>query len=67
MKIIYVKVEHRKVVNDSLVILHFYVITRYESFFAFKFGSKPIHVIFHVDHLQHTHIHTNSIIKTEQG
>lgn len=36
---------------DSLVIFHLDIIARYQSFFALELGSKPIHVIFHINHL----------------
>lgn len=35
---------------------HFYIITRYQSFFAFELSTEPIDVVFHVDHLKNIRI-----------
>lgn len=38
--------------SNLLVILHFYVITRDETFPRVKLSSVPVHVIFHIQDLQ---------------
>lgn len=50
----------------SLVIFHFYIITRYQSLFAFELGTKPIDIVFHVDYLK-THWSNSATNKPTMG